>query len=294
MERVKILTTKKNKWPFLFTGANIILFIIFFLIPAILGLYYSFTNSNGNPGEKIIGLANYAELFKDPSFYKSISRTFLYAICEVPLVFITSLLVAILLTNKRAKGKTLAKIIVFLPWTVSSIVTGVVWKWLFGEDVGFVNYIIQLLGGKPVGWFSNGNTAFAVIVIAAVWGATAFNMLLFMSALKNIPTSLFEAADMDGASSWEKFRNITLPQIKPTSFMVILLSTIGSMKEFAMVQSLTNGGPGTDNTFIVQYIYNTGFNKLRVGYASAVSMVLFVLLLILALIQMKIGGKTDE
>ena len=153
-----------------------------------------------------------------------------------------------------------------------------------------MNYIIGNLGGESVPWFSNASAAFSVILLAALWGGTAFNMLQFMSALKNIPRSYYEAADIDGASSFQKFLYITLPSLKPTSFMVILLASIGAMKEFALVQSLTNGGPGTANMFIVQYIYTTGFDKMKVGYASAASMVLFAILLVLGLVQMKIGG----
>lgn len=275
-------------------GVNVVLFIVWFVIPAILGLYYSFTNSDGYPGERFIGLANYQKLFVDPSFYKALFRTFTYVICEVPLLYIVSLLVAVLLSSDKVKGKIVGKIVVFLPWCVSGIVTGVMWKWLFGQDFGFINYVLQKMGQKPIPWFSNGNTAFMVIVIAGVWAATAFNMLLFMNAIKNVPTSLYEAAELDGASSFDKFWHITVPAIRPTSFMVILLATIGAMKEFVMVQALTDGGPGTDNMFIVQYIYTTGFDKSNVGYASAVSMVLFVILLILALIQMKVGGGTNE
>ncbi|QPC14836.1 sugar ABC transporter permease [Lacticaseibacillus paracasei subsp. tolerans] len=285
---------RRNKWPLIFVGVNVVLFIVWFVIPAILGLYYSFTNSDGNPGERFIGLANYQKLFVDPSFYKALFRTFTYVICEVPLLYIVSLLVAVLLSSDKVKGKIVGKIVVFLPWCVSGIVTGVMWKWLFGQDFGFINYVLQKMGQKPIPWFSNGNTAFMVIVIAGVWAATAFNMLLFMNAIKNVPTSLYEAAELDGASSFDKFWHITVPAIRPTSFMVIMLATIGAMKEFVMVQALTDGGPGTDNMFIVQYIYTTGFDKSNVGYASAVSMVLFVILLILALIQMKVGGGTNE
>jgi alpha-1,4-digalacturonate transport system permease protein len=134
--------------------------------------------------------------------------------------------------------------------------------------------------------------ALMVVLFATIWGGTAFNMLVMMSALMNIPKSYYEAAEIDGANGWQKFMNITLPSLKPTTFMVILLSVIHSMKEFAMVQSLTNGGPGTDNTFLVQYIYQTGFDQRNIGYASAVSMVLFVILLIFALINMKVEERS--
>lgn len=281
---------QKNKWPLIFTGTNIILFIVFFLIPAALGFYYSLTDYKGFATANFIGFANYAELFQDASFYKSLFRTFQYTICLVPLIYVVSLGVALLLNSEHTKGKFISKIVIFLPWTISGIIAGVIWKWLFGENFGFINYIITQMGGEAVPWFSNSNAAFAVIIIAAIWGGTAFNMLQFLSALKNVPTSLYEAADIDGANSFNKLIHITIPALKPTSFMVILLGSIGAMKEFAMVQSLTNGGPGTSNMFIVQYIYQTGFEKMRVGYASAASMVLFAILLGIGLIQMKIGG----
>ncbi|AQR94734.1 carbohydrate ABC transporter permease [Clostridium saccharoperbutylacetonicum] len=284
----------KNKWPLFFTGINIILFCLFFLLPAILGLYYSLTDYKGYSGEKFIGLANYMELLKDKSFYKALLRTAEYTIVDVPILYAVSLLVAVMLNNDKVKGKFISKIIFFLPWTISGIIAGVIWRWLFGENFGFINYVINELHGEPVPWFTNGNFAFMVIVFASVWSYTAFNMLQFMTALKNIPKSLYEAADIDGAKWIDKFRHITLPTLKPTSFMVILLATINAMKEFALIQSLTNGGPGTDNMLIVQYIYSTGFDKMRVGYASAASMVLFVVLLALGIIQMKIGGSSNE
>ena len=127
----------------------------------------------------------------------------------------------------------------------------------------------------------------------STWGGTAFNMLLFIAAIRNIPQSYLEAAQLDGANGWQRFRRITLPLLRPTSFMVILLTTIGSMKEFAMVQALNGGGPGTANMFIVQYIYRTGFERADIGYASAASMVLMVILIVIALIQMRFDKRND-
>lgn len=284
-----------QKWALLFVGANIILFLIFFAWPAILGFYYSFTEYNGNTAT-FIGLANYIELFQDPDFYKAMSRTFIYTLLGVPLIYASSLLVSVLLVSKHTKGKTVAKTIFFFPWLVSPIVVGVLWRWMFGESFGFINYVISVLGGDPLPWSSSGNLAFVVVLFASSWAGTAFNMLIFIGALISIPKSLYEAADVDGATGWQKFWKITLPSIRSTSFLVILLSTFGLMKEFAMVQSLTNGGPGTDTMFAVQYIYETGFNQMKVGYASAASMVLFAILLVFSLIQFKFskGGRVDE
>ncbi|VXA96990.1 Sugar ABC transporter permease [Bacillus sp. 349Y] len=282
---------KNQKWALAFVIVNMVLFTIFFAWPGILGVYYSFTDYTGISAS-FIGLDNYIQLFQDKSFYKSLGRTILYTAVGVPLLYAFSLLISVLLVSKFTKGKSVAKVIFFFPWLISSIVTGVIFRWLFGESFGFVNFVLSLMGMVPVGWSSDGNMAFILVLFATVWMGTAFNMLLMISALVNIPQSYYEAADIDGASGWQKFIHVTLPSLKPTSFMVILLSVIHLMKEFPMVQALNNGGPGTDNTFLVQYIYQTGFDQRNIGYASAVSMVLFVILLLFAIINLKVEERS--
>jgi alpha-1,4-digalacturonate transport system permease protein len=292
--RSKSQQKRRNRYviaPLVLIGVNVVLFLIFFVWPGALGLLYSFTDYRGVGKLNFIGLGNFQKLFADGTFYAALGRTFVYTVFSVPLVYICSLGVAALLVSKAVRGRTAAKIVIFLPWLISPIVVGVIWKWLFGQDFGFVNFIISTLGGNPVPWSSNGNLALTVVIFASAWGGTAFNMLLFIAALKNIPEALLEAAELDGANAWQRFLNVTLPGIAPTSFMVILLSTIHAMKEFAMIQALTNGGPGTENTLIVQYIYKTGFEQSKVGYASAASMVLMVVLLAIALIQLRFNRK---
>jgi len=133
-----------------------------------------------------------------------------------------------------------------------------------------------------------------VVVIAATWGGTAFSMLLFIAAIKNVPVSYYEAAALDGAGPWQLFRNITLPSIAPTSFIVILLTTLNAMKEYALFQSLNNGGPGTSNNLLVQYIYQTGFQQGQIGYASAASFVLMIILMAIAIIQLAVNRRTER
>jgi alpha-1,4-digalacturonate transport system permease protein len=292
--RSKSQQKRRNRYviaPLILIGVNVVLFLVFFVWPGALGLMYSFTDYRGVGKLNFIGLANFQKLFADSTFYAALGRTFVYTVFSVPLVYVCSLGVAALLVSRAVRGRTAAKIVIFLPWLISPIVVGVIWKWLFGQDFGFVNFVISTLGGGPVPWSSNGNLALAVVIFASAWGGTAFNMLLFIAALKNIPEALLEAAELDGANSWQRFLHVTLPGIAPTSFMVILLSTIHAMKEFAMIQALTNGGPGTENTLIVQYIYKTGFEQSKVGYASAASMVLMVVLLAIALIQLRFNRK---
>lgn len=280
---------QRRRWvaPLLFIVPAIVLFGLFFLWPGALGLYYSFTSYRGVGEPRFTGLENYVQLFSDDTFYKVLGRTFLYTVLAVPLHYVLALLVAVLLTSRQTAGKPVARIVFFFPWLISPIVTGVVWRWLFGENFGFVNYVVSSLGGTPLSWETNANLSMAVMLFAGSWASTAFNMLLFMSALRNIPQSYLEAASIDGATSWQRFRHIVLPLLAPTSFMVILLSTIGAMKEFAMIQALNGGGPGSSNVLMVQYIYQTGFQRARIGYASAVSMVLMVILIVIAVIQMR-------
>ncbi|WP_153025693.1 carbohydrate ABC transporter permease [Glycomyces albidus] len=277
--------------PFGLAGISIVLFAVFFVWPGSLGLIYSFTDYTGIGTFDFIGLANYEKLFGDPTFYQALTRSLLFAAFSVPLMYVMSLTVASLLVSNHAKGRSAAKIVFFFPWLISPIVAGVIWRWMFGESFGFVNYVATELGANPLAWQTDPDLALMVVVMAATWGGTAFNMLIFIAALKNVPRAYYEAAEIDGANAWQRFRHITLPSIAPTSFLVVLLSSLGAMKEFAMVQALNGGGPGTSNVFLIQYIYETGFKRADVGYASAVSMILLVILLSIALLQMAVNRR---
>lgn len=269
-----------------------VLFLLFFIWPGALGVMYSFTSYRGFGELKFIGLDNYTALAGDPAFYAAVGRTLVYAVFSVPLSCALSLVMAVALVNARARGKIGARIIFFLPWLVSPIVTGVIWRWMFGESFGFVNFIITSLGGGALPWSSNADLSLFVVILASAWAGAAFNMLLFIAALNNVPKSHYEAAELDGANAWQRFLSITLPGIAPTTLLVVLLSTLGHMKEFAMIQALNNGGPGTENQLIVQYIYQTGFAQSKVGYASAASMVLLVILMVIAAAQLVISKRS--
>lgn len=272
----------------------VILFCVFFVGPAGLGLFYSFTDYRGYGDAEFVGVENYTKLFGDSAFYSSLIRTVLYAVVAVPFGYFLSLLISALLVSKDVKGSAVAQVIFFFPWLISPIVTGVIFRWLFGENFGLVNYLLSTAGLDPVKWAADPNLALIVVILAGSWGATAFSMLLFMAAMRNVPSSYLEAASLDGAGAVTRFVRITWPLLRPTSFMVILLGTIGAMKEFAMIQALNGGGPGTSNVLIVQYIYTTGFEQSKIGYASAASMVLMVILLAIALIQKRFDRSDLE
>jgi alpha-1,4-digalacturonate transport system permease protein len=280
--------------PLLLISANLILFALFFVWPAAVGLAYSFTSYTGVGSAPWVGLENYQELLKDSEFYAALLRTLIYTACVVPMIFVASLGVAYLLVSPYAKGKTVARAIFFIPWLISPIIAGVIWRWIFGENFGLVNFIIEELGGKAVAWQSNANLSLIVVLIAATWGGTAFNMLIFTAALKNVPTVYYEAAELDGAGAWQKFRRITLPAIAPTSFIVILLTTLTAMKEYPLFRAINDGGPGDENHLIVQYIFLTGFRKAQIGYASAASFILMLILMAIAGIQMWVNSRKES
>jgi alpha-1,4-digalacturonate transport system permease protein len=288
---------KRNRYtvaPLTLTAANIVLFGLFFVWPAVIGLVYSFTNYTGVGPFQFVGLSNYKNLFGDSTFYAALTRTLTYTVFMVPLNFVLSLLIANLLVSKQAKGRSVARIVFFIPWLLSPIIVGVLWRWLFGENFGLVNYVIEKLGGHAVPWQSNANLSLAVVVMAGAWALTGFSMLLFIAAIKNVPTSYYEAAALDGAGPWRQFISITLPSIAPTSFIVLLLNSINAMKEYPLFVSLNNGGPGTSNNLLVQYIYETGFDKGQVGYASAASFVLMLILMAVAIIQLIANRRMEN
>ncbi|MEU9450130.1 sugar ABC transporter permease [Streptomyces sp. NPDC048277] len=280
--------------PLVLIAANVVLFALFFVWPAVIGLVYSFTNYTGVGAFQFIGLDNYHNLFGDSTFYDALTRTLLYTVLFVPLNFVLSLLIANVLVSKHAKGVSVARVIFFIPWLLSPIVVGVLWRWLFGENFGLVNYIIEKLGGSAVPWQSNADLSLLVVVMAASWAWTGFSMLLFIAAIKNVPVSYYEAASLDGAGPWRQFISITLPSIAPTSFIVILLNTINAMKEYPLFASLNNGGPGTSNNLLVQYIYQTGFQRGQIGYASAASFVLMLILMAVAIIQLIANRRVEN
>lgn len=283
-----------QKWALLFTLPNLILFILFFAIPALLGLFYSFTNYNGFSRMDFIGFKNYRDLFADKVFYQVALRTLSYVILVVPLIYVASLSSAVLFTSKTLKIKSMVRVLVYIPTLFSTVLIGLTWRWIFGEKFGLFNYMLSGFGLEPISWATNPKAAFITTLIAAVWAATGFYMLIFIGGIENIEKALYEAALIDGADSKQQFWYVTLPQLRPITFLVIVLTTIDAFKVFAQVVTLTGGGPGNNTLFIIQYIYQTGFDRMKVGYASAASMLLFLVLLLLSIIRLKMNSKEER
>lgn len=280
--------------PLFLITTNLLLFSCFFAWPAAIGLWYSFTSYTGVGSAPFVGLDNYSRLLHDSAFFQALVRTVLFTAGAVPLTYVMALGTATLLVSANSRGKQVARVVFFLPWLISPIIAGVIFRWFFGENFGLVNYILIKLGGHAVEWQSSATLSLAVMIIAEAWCGTAFNMLLFIAAMKNVPQSYYEAASLDGAGPWRQFISITLPSIAPTSFIVILLNTINAMKEYPVFVALNNGGPGTSNNLLVQYIYQTGFQRGQIGYASAASFVLMLILMAVAIIQLIVNRRVEN
>jgi len=286
-------THKLAFWGFI--APCVILFSAFFLLPLILSIVFSFTNYDGWKRMDFVGLKNYIKLFSDTNFYTSMGKTFIYSIVTLPFKVIIPLLIAILATSKYVKGKTLLRTLTYIPVLLSSLVAGITVNWMFGQEYGLINYIINNFGGTALQWSLNPTLATFVVSFAAVWSSIGFNMIIFIGGINNISEDIYEASSIDGANKIQTFFKITVPMLLPTTFLVVLLSTVGLLKEYALVQGVTQGGPGTSTTYVIQYIFDKGFTKAENGYASAISIVVMLVFILIAFVQFKAsnGGETE-
>lgn len=279
-------------WMFVIPALG--LFSMFFLLPLVLSIFYSFTNFDGWKTMDFIGLKNYQKLIADKEFYKTIWRTIKYTAFSLPFKVIVPLLIAVVATSRHLKGKTIVRTVIYIPVLLSSLVVGITINWMFGQEYGLINFVIQSLGMKPMEWALNPRLATFVISFASNWASTGYYMLLFVGGINNISPQLYEAASVDGATGIQQFFKITVPLLSPTTFIVLLLSTVSLLKEYALVQGITLGGPGSATTFIVQYIFDQGFNQYRYGYASAAGIVVSFLFIIIAAVQFRMSNGGGE
>lgn len=282
---------KRGLAPYLFLLPNFCIFAIFVVIPAVYGLIYSFTNYDGLSQMDFIGVKNYIKIIHNTEFWTVLGKTTLYAAILVPLIFICSLIVAMYLI-KEIRFKGFFRAIFYWPTMISFVIVGVAWKWILGENFGILNYFLVCLGLAPVKWLTLNLNANISVIMATLWSRLGFFMVIFMGGLQSIPTSYYEAASIDGASKIQIFKNITFPLLKPTSLMVVILSMIDAFKAYPLILALTGGGPGKSTTYLVQYIYQYGFIRYEIGYASAMSVILFLILSTFTIIQFKLtkGG----
>jgi alpha-1,4-digalacturonate transport system permease protein len=291
MNRTNIFRHTKAFW--LFVAPCVILFSIFFLLPLILNISFSFTNYDGWKRADFIGFGNYAIIFRDINFFGALGRTFGYTLFSLPFKVIFPLFTALLVISPKVSIKNTARTMIYVPVLLSALVVGITINWMFSQEYGLVNFLISRLGLKPLEWALNPILAMFVISFASNWASIGFYMIIFIGGLNNISRELYEAAAIDGANGVNAFFRITLPMLRPTMFLVILLGTINLLKEYALIQGITQGGPGLRTTYIIQYIFDKGFKQMQYGTASAISLVVMVIFGVIAYLQYRVnkGGE---
>ena len=270
--------------PYLFLLPAAIILLVFFFIPFFQTFVLSFQDySNSLYNSTFAGFDNYIKLFQSPIFYKVLLNTFIYLIVAVPILAIVPLFLAILL-NQKIRGVTLYKILIYLPVIVSIVVAAIAFKWLFA-DSGILNFIVTSLGFESIGWLTNPKCALYSVIIVTVWKGIGYYMMIYLAALMSVPSELYEACDIDGAGFFRKHLTVTIPHIMPTIALVTTISAISAMKVFAEIYVMTKGGPLNSSKTIVYYIYERAFENLDLGFASAMAVVLLVIVLALSLIN---------
>jgi multiple sugar transport system permease protein len=283
--KIKKLKNNNGLTAFLFLLPNFIGFTVFTLIPVIAAFALCFVKWDYSSPMEFVGFANFFRLQNDPYFFPSLKNTLFYTATSVPLTVIISLGLALLLYQK-IKGVTIFRTIFFFPYIASMVACAVIWNLLYHPTMGPINAFLRFIGIQdPPLWTSSTFWVMPAIVIMGVWKQVGFYLIIFLAGLNNIPEQLYEAATIDGATNYQKFRYITMPMLTPVIFFVVVLLTIWSFKIFDQIQVMTQGGPGNSSFVLVYDIYYQAFTLFKFGYASAVAFVLFAIVLFFTVIQ---------
>jgi multiple sugar transport system permease protein len=283
---------------FIFLTPALSAIFIFFFIPVIAAFVISFTDFdiyslNNFSNARFVGLKNYINLIDDPLFWQALLNTFYFVIVAGPLSIAVSLGAALLLNSKLVKFKSFFRLTYFLPVVTTLIAVSIIWRFIYHPKFGILNYLIGLLGISPIDWLGDPLLALPAIIIMSVWKSFGYNMIIFIAGLQNIPQYLYEAAEIEGANSWQKFRSITLPMLAPTTLFISIITMIGYFQLFAEPYVMTQGGPLNSTLSIVLYMYNEGFRWWNMGYSAAIAFVLFFIIFIVTLIQFKVQKKSE-
>lgn len=286
------LKAQRALWGYVLLLPWLLGLIIFIIGPIIASFYFSFTDFEGMGIPAWIGLANYQKaFFGDDLFWPSLARTFEYSLVVVPVGLLGSLVLAVLL-NHGIKGTNVFRTIFFMPSLTPAVALALVWTWLFNPTVGPINVTLGWLGIHGPGWLSDGSAALPAVIVISLWASMGGNaMLIFLAGLQGVPESLMDAAEIDGAGRWAKFRHITLPMISPTLFFNLILGVIGALKVFTLAFVATKGGPSYATWFIALHIYQQAFSYFRMGYGSALAWIFVVTLLIFTYLQLSFSRR---
>lgn len=264
-------------------------FVFLTVIPMLASLIMSFTEWDILSSPKWVGLGNFKTIFTDPLFYQSIKVTMTYTLFSVPLSVIISVFIAMLLNNKL-HGMDFFRTVFYLPAVISGVVISIVWLWIFNPEFGVINNILKMVGIQGPGWVYDENWAMPSMIIMSLWGIGG-NIVIYLAALQSISTELYEAAHIDGAGFWARFKNITVPGISPVLLFTFLTGIINALQTFTQAFVMTSGGPNNSTLFYAFYIYNNAFIWHKMGEACAQAWILFVIIFVLSFISIKLSTR---
>ncbi|BFI99268.1 MAG: sugar ABC transporter permease [Priestia megaterium] len=286
---------KDNVVAYTFLGPALLLLLLFLIIPAIMSVYYAFTDYYLLTPDmrKFVGLDNFINLFKDPIFLKSLANILKFVVWVIPLQIGAALGLALLL-NKQRKANTFFKVAYFSPVVMSLVVISVLWLYLLNPNEGIINNVLTYFGVSAQPFLTSPKQAMFTIVFVSAWQGAGFQMLIFLAGLQNIPGDVYEAAQLDGMNKWQRFIYITLPLLKPTSIFIFITTLIGAFKLLVQPMVMTQGGPVNSTMTVVYYIYQTGFTDRMVGYASSIALLFGTIIGLVTLAQRKLVKEEDD
>lgn len=283
------LARHETIWGWIFVSPWIIGFLAFTALPILLSFYYGFTAYNIYQPPQWIGLANYETLLGDPLFWTSLYNTVFYTFISVPLMLALSLALALLL-NSKLPGMAFFRTIYFLPSVLSGVGVALLWLWIFNPDFGLINLALDAFGIRGPLWLSSPEWSKPALIIMSLWGLGGV-MVINLAGLQAVPGELYDAAKMDGANALGRLRYVTLPMLSPTLFFNFITLTIGSLQIFTQAYVMTDGGPVNSTLFYVYYLFKVAFENLRMGYASALAWVLFLVIVLFSVVQMRFSRR---
>lgn len=294
LERKRKKTKKKTDLtPYLMILPAYSIYFIFILIPVIVGFFFSFTNYDFYKTMDFIGLDNYKALLTDKIFLRSLWNTLIYAFFTILPTLACGIILAVMV-NKGIYGKRFFRTCMYIPNVGSMVALSMIWLWIFDPTIGFLNQVMVALGLPAQQWLFNEKLAMPCLIFMGIWRSVGYNMVIALSGLQGIPSTLYEAAEIDGAGEIKQFFTIVLPMLRPTTFFLLVTGCINSFMVFEQVNIMTNGGPLNSTTTIVHQIYTNAFKNYRGGYGSAMAMVLLAMTIIFTLINFKFGQAQDS
>ncbi|HYW90006.1 MAG TPA: sugar ABC transporter permease [Chloroflexota bacterium] len=284
------LARQEELVAYLFILPSLIGFLAFLVVPMIASLGLSFYDWELLTPPRFIGVQNFITLLSDTVFRSVMLNTLYYTVGLVPLNLVISLGLAVWL-NARLRGLTLYRMAFFMPVVTVTVAVALIWRWMYEPRAGVVDVFLRAIGLPGPAWLGDPDWAMPALILMSVWKGFGYNMVLFLAGLQGIPTSIYEAAMIDGATAWQRFWRITLPLLSPTVFLAVVLTVISSFQVFDQALVMTRGGPAGATNTIVLYIYQNGFEFFRMGYASAIAWVLFGIIFVFTLLQMRMQGR---